>query len=83
METIGSNIKKLRLLNNFSNLQLSRVSGLSRSYISELEKGTYDNVGSAVICKLCIALKTTPNELIPEYMWKMKGSDEDGITNDK
>lgn len=70
METVGDNIKKFRLLKNYTNLEFSKVSGLSRSYILELEKGVYKNIGMNVICKLCKALDITPNELIPEHKYK-------------
>lgn len=80
MIKIGDNIKKFRLNNNFSNKKLSKISGLSRSYICELEKGVYENVSISVLCKLCKALKVTPNDLIPIEMWK--GEKEDGIVND-
>lgn len=80
MNTIGKNIKKLRLLNNYSNLEFSKISGLSRSYIFELEKGVYENIGINVLCKLCKSLKVTPNELIPIEMWK---GEEDGTANNK
>lgn len=80
MIKIGDNIKKFRLNNNFSNKKLSKISGLSRSYIFELEKGVYENVSINVLCKLCKALKVTPNDLIPIEMWK--GEKEDGTVND-
>ena len=70
LESLGEKIKRLRVLNNYSNLEFSKISGLSRSYISELEKGVYENIGINIICKLCKALKVTPNELIPEEMWR-------------
>lgn len=80
MNSIGSNIKRLRVSNNYSNLEFSKLSGLSRSYISELEKGVYENISINVLCKLCKSLNVTPNELIPEEMWK---GEENGTINNK
>lgn len=55
-------LKEMRMNRGMSQLQLSKKSGISRSYISEIEHGIYDP--SKVICKLCKALDCTPNDLI-------------------
>lgn len=55
-------LKELRRRKKLSQRQLSKMAGVSRSYISELEAGIYDP--SKVIVKLCVALKCEPNELI-------------------
>lgn len=56
------NLAKLRKKKKLSQRQLGKRAGVSRSYISELEAGIYDP--TKVVCKLCIALGCTPNELI-------------------
>lgn len=70
METIGDRIKILREKNNYTNKELSRLSGVARSYIHELEVGRYLNPTIEVICKLCKVFGVTPNDLIPEEMYK-------------
>lgn len=69
MKTAGENIMKLRKENDLSQKDLSVLSGVSRSYISEVETNTH-NMTIDVLCKLCKALKTTPNKLIPEHLYK-------------
>lgn len=64
------NIKKFRGEQSISISKLAKRAGVTRSYICELEKGTYDNPGLKVICKLCIGLGCTPNDLIPEYLYQ-------------
>lgn len=70
METIGDRIKKLREKNNYSNKELHQISGVARGYIHEMETGKYNNPTIDVICKLCKALNVTPNDVIPEDMYK-------------
>lgn len=55
-------LERVRKQRKMSQLQLSKKTGIARSYISELESGKYDP--SKTICKLCIALECEPNELI-------------------
>jgi transcriptional regulator with XRE-family HTH domain len=55
-------LEELRKKKKWSQRQLGKKSGVSRSYISELEAEKYDP--SKVIVKLCIALKCEPNQLI-------------------
>ena len=70
IETIGTNLKKSRLLNNISQFKLGEISGISRNYISEIENERYTNISIEVLCVLCRALKITPNDLIPEDKYK-------------
>ena len=70
METIGSILKQCRLNKGWTGKELSLKSGLSRWYISEMENGKYINTSIEVVCKLCMALEITPNDLIPTYMYK-------------
>ena len=44
MNSISENIKIYRLKLNYSNKALSKVTGISRSYLSDLEKGKCDNL---------------------------------------
>lgn len=62
--------KKLRKMKFISINQLSYKSGVAKGYIREMEDCKYDNPSLNVICKLCLALKVTPNDLIINELWK-------------
>lgn len=62
-------VKLFREKRNLTISQLSYKSKVARSYITELECGKYDNPSLQVICKLCNALRITPNDLIDEKLW--------------
>ena len=68
--TIGKNLERIRRSKRLSKLELSKSSGVSRSYISEMESNKYSNLSLEVICKLCKALEITPNDLIPEELYR-------------
>lgn len=56
-------LKELRRQKRWSQSKLGRISGVSRSYISDIEAGRYKPTAD-IICKLCKALNCTPNDLI-------------------
>lgn len=62
------NLKEIRLRKGLSQVQLSKKSGVSQSYISELENDGY-NCTAHIICDLCQALEVTPNDLIDKNAW--------------
>ena len=64
------NLKSIRKLKKLSQLQLSKRSGITRSYICELENDVYINPGLDVVCKLCRTLHVTPNDLICEKNYR-------------
>lgn len=70
MNSISKNIKFYRLKFGYSNNSLSKVTGISRSYLSDLENGNYDNLSIKKLCKLCITFQITPNDLIPKEMYE-------------
>lgn len=70
MESIGENLKSYRRKRRLSQMQLSKLSGVSRSHISEIESDKYKNITIDVLCKLCRALYLTPNDLIPAEKYK-------------
>ena len=69
MQTIGSILKQYRLDKGLNGKELSLKCGVARGYISEMELGRYINPSIEVVCKLCIALEITPNDLIPKEMY--------------
>jgi transcriptional regulator with XRE-family HTH domain len=56
-------LTEVRRARGWSQGKLHQRSGLSRSYISEIESGSHDPT-TKTICKLCRALGCTPNDLI-------------------
>lgn len=62
--------EQYRKMRNISVNQLSYKSKVAKGYLTELEEGKYKNPGLQIICKLCKALKVTPNELINMNLWK-------------
>lgn len=69
---LGNNIKLLRQSKSLSQRELARLSKIPRSTLNEIENevngGKNPRLNSLI--KLCVALRVTPNELIPEKYWK-------------
>lgn len=61
---IRLNILQLKRAKGMSQLKLSNLSGVSRSYINELENGKHTNPGVEIVCRLALALGCTLNELV-------------------
>lgn len=70
MDSISTNLKKMRIKKGFSQSKLSQLSGIGRSTISDIENDRHSNTTIFVLCRLCRALEVTPNELIPEEMYR-------------
>ena len=68
MKTIGEIVRVKRIAMGISQKRLSKESGVSRSYIIEIEEGKY-NVSISILCELCKVLKCTPNDLIPTELY--------------
>lgn len=64
MQKIGEIVRIKRMALGISQKRLAKESGVSRSYIIEIEEGKY-NVSISILCELCKVLKCTPNDLIP------------------
>ncbi|AJD30666.1 MULTISPECIES: helix-turn-helix domain-containing protein [Clostridium] len=62
--------KEYRRMRNLSISKLSYKSKVARGYITELEEEKYKNPGIQVTCRLCKALKVTPNEIIEQELWR-------------
>lgn len=62
-------IREKRLEKNITLEELSKLSGISKSYLSELEN--HKHVATvAVLCNLCKALQVEPNDLIDPKHYK-------------
>lgn len=64
------NLKQIRQKKEYSVSKLSRLSGVSRPYITQLENDIYNNPTVEVICKLCRALEVSPNDIIKHEYWE-------------
>ncbi len=56
-------LQEVRKKQGISLSKLSKISGISASYLSELEKGKYEATESKII-RLSLALGITPNDLL-------------------
>lgn len=70
MDSISNNLKKLRIAKGLSQSELSQLSGIGRTTISDIENDRHSNTTIYVLCRLCKSLEVTPNELIPEEMYR-------------
>lgn len=70
MNTLGSNLKHYRRVSMVKQNELSKLSGVSKNYISDIEQGKKNNITICILCSLCKSLKITPNDLIPECLYK-------------
>ncbi|MBM7662664.1 transcriptional regulator with XRE-family HTH domain [Bacillus mesophilus] len=75
----GKIIKELRLKRGMSLTELANVSGVSKSYLSFIERGKQNNPSIEVIEKLAAALKIEVHSLIS---WENK-TDRDLLSIDK
>lgn len=57
-------LTQIRKQRRLSMTRLSKLSGVARGYISNIESGRYDNPTLKIICSLCRALNCTPNDII-------------------
>lgn len=69
MITVGNKVAEIRKTKNLSQNKLSKISGVSRTYLIEIEEDKY-NITVDILCKLSKALNCTPNDLIPEHLYK-------------
>lgn len=61
---LGQNIKRIRTNKDMTQKELSNKSGLSQSTITEIEKGTRQNLRADNLSKIATALNVSTNELL-------------------
>ena len=61
---IGDKVKEAREERNMSQYRLAKITGISSSYISELENGKYRNPSAEVLMKLSRALGISVSKLL-------------------
>lgn len=62
----GKNVLVLRKEKEFSQKELANLAGISRNYISMIERGEANNVSAEIIRKLAYSLGVTAEELTGE-----------------
>lgn len=68
---IGDNIKTIRDQKKISQYRLSKRTGISQSYISELENGKYKNPTIDIIHKIAKALNVSVTQLLDKTSEKV------------
>ncbi len=80
---VQNRIKQLRLLKGYSINALSEKTGVSKSYLSYIERGIQKNPSLQILSKLANSLGTTVEDLLEEDIIIMKkrkkNMDEDWI----
>ena len=63
---VSLNLKRIRIMQNSSQLGLSIVAGLAHNFINDIENGK-KGISSKTLAKLCVALQIEPHQLfLPE-----------------
>ena len=65
-KTIGNTIKNIRKSKGLSQEVLSGLAGIARTHLTMIENGT-KQANFATICKIAIALKMKPSELVRKF----------------
>ncbi|MGP4069216.1 helix-turn-helix domain-containing protein [Halobacillus sp. B29] len=68
MATIGEKIRVLRIGKGLSVNEFAKLSNVSKSYISNIERGVQKNPSLIVMSKLAKTLEVPLEELLP-YRW--------------
>ncbi|HWJ79161.1 MAG TPA: helix-turn-helix domain-containing protein [Niallia sp.] len=76
---VGSKIKKLRLKRGYSINELSDRAGVSKSYLSYIERGIQKNPSLQVLSKLANTLDTNVEELLDSDTKLVDGIDEEWV----
>ncbi len=67
---IALNINKIRKEKGLSIRKLAKDCKLSRTTLDDIEKGRVKNPGIMQICKICKGIGKSPNDIIPEELWR-------------
>lgn len=70
VDMLSDALRRLRIEKGYSQAYLSKKCNLPRTTYRDIESGKVKNPTLFQICRLCIGLEITPNELIPEYYYK-------------
>lgn len=64
IETVGTNIAKIRRKNNLTQEKLAELAGLSTNYIARVERGEIQNFSAINMLKIASALDISLDELV-------------------
>ena len=78
---VGNRIKRLRLEKGYSINELSEKAGVSKSYLSYIERGIQQNPSLQVLSKLAETLHTNVEDLL-EQKKKIQGIEKRNIDNE-
>ncbi|WP_312099036.1 helix-turn-helix domain-containing protein [Niallia sp.] len=77
---VGVKVKKIRLKRGYSINELSDRSGVSKSYLSYIERGIQKNPSLQVLTKLANTLDTNVEDLLDNNNTAIDGIDEDWVS---
>jgi XRE family transcriptional regulator, master regulator for biofilm formation len=63
---LGERIKRLRIEKGLSLIDLARIAGVSKSYLSQIERGKQNNPSLQFLQKIAIPLETSLEYLLEE-----------------
>ncbi len=73
---VGSNIKEIRLAKGMSISALANKAGISKGYVSDIEKGVKDNPSIEILDRIASALEINVSELFDDSSDKNDNLDE-------
>lgn len=68
---LGRQVQAKRKEKNLSQAELGDLVGISRNYVSLIERGEAENISMKIVSQLAVALGTSPSELTGESMQVM------------
>lgn len=77
MIDVGKRIKELRERKGFTTNGLACSTGISQSYIREMETGKYNNPSIGVICEICQSLSIPVSEFFEDDDKDIKSQNEE------
>ncbi|WP_239253691.1 helix-turn-helix domain-containing protein [Listeria ilorinensis] len=63
LKVVGTTLKERRMRKCYTVLQLSEISGVTASYISQIENYKRENVSLSKLLEIAVALELRPSEL--------------------
>lgn len=67
MTVIGNNLRRIRSKRGITQIDLSKITGITNAYISKVENGIKKNPSSIILNKLAKALNCSTNDLTNKY----------------
>lgn len=74
---VGENLRKIRIKKNITQSEISKLTGISNVYLSNLEKGIKKNPSIKILEKIASALNVSVDEFFKEDVQKEDDPDEE------